>query len=57
MAEASSADLGRIATLIDSGDVKVTISGRFPLDKVADAQAALNAGGVRGKYLVTVGEP
>ena len=45
MAKASSADLTTIADLIDSGDVTVTISGRFPPDKVADAQAEQEKGG------------
>ena len=54
--EASSSDLGGIAALIDSGDLKVVISARYPLERVAEAQGALEKGGVRGKALVTVGE-
>ncbi|GGF49826.1 hypothetical protein GCM10011611_65310 [Aliidongia dinghuensis] len=46
----------RIAASIDSDDVKITISGRFTFDKVADARAALERDGVQGKYLVTAGE-
>lgn len=52
----SSDDLGRVASLIDEGRVRVTITGRYPLEKVADAQAALEKGGIRGKLLVTVSE-
>ena len=46
----------RIAASIDSDDVKITISGRFTFDKVADARAAPERDGAQGKYLVTAGE-
>ena len=51
---ASASDLARVARLIDSGEVKLTVSGRFALADVAAAQARLEQGGVRGKLVVTV---
>ena len=50
----SGEDLAKVASLIDDGEVKLTISGRYPLEQVADALSALEKGGVRGKSLVTV---
>ncbi len=52
--EPSGSQLKEIATLIDSGKVKVTIAARYDLDKVGDAQAALEKGGVRGKIVVSI---
>ncbi len=53
-AEPSREDLTEIAALIDAAKVRLTISSRFTLDQVAEAQATLAKGGVRGKVLVTV---
>ena len=54
IAEPSREDLTEIAALIDAAKVRLTISSRFTLDQIAEAQATLEKGGVRGKLLVTV---
>ena len=53
-AKSTRADLERVAQMIDDGQVRLTISGRFVLDQVGAAQAQLEQGGSRGKVLVTV---
>jgi NADPH:quinone reductase-like Zn-dependent oxidoreductase len=52
--EASSSDLAEIGRLCESSAVKVVISERYALERVGEAQAALERGGVRGKLLVLV---
>ena len=47
-------DLARVATMLDDGHLRLTISGRFPLEQVGQAQDQLDSGGSRGKLLVTV---
>ncbi len=54
-AKSTRADLERVAQMIDDGQVRLTLSGRFPLEQVGEAQAQLEQGGTRGKILVTVG--
>ena len=53
-AQSTRADLERVAQMIDDGQVRLTISGRFPLEQVGEAQTQLEQGGSRGKVLVTV---
>ena len=53
-AKSTRADLERVAQMIDARQVRLTISGRFPLEQVGEAQAQLEQGGSRGKLLVTV---
>ena len=47
-------DLARVARMINDGQVRLTISGRFNLEQVGAAQEQLDRGGCRGKLLVTV---
>lgn len=47
-------DLGRITRLLDDSQVRLTISGRFPLERVGEAQTQLERGGSQGKLLVSV---
>ena len=47
-------DLGRVARMLDDDELRLTISGRFPLAQVGEAQEQLERGGTRGKLLVTV---
>ncbi|MBC7521137.1 MAG: NADP-dependent oxidoreductase [Sandarakinorhabdus sp.] len=54
MTEPSGADLAAIGAMIDAGKVRVVIAERFPLDHVAQAQARLEQGGIRGKIAVLV---
>ena len=54
MATPNAEQLGEIADLIAAGEVKPTVSRTFPLDQVAAAHAALEAGGVRGKIVLEV---
>ncbi len=54
MARSTREDLERVARMMDDGQVRLTISGRFPLERVGEAQAQLEQGGSRGKVLVTV---
>ena len=53
-AHPSGADLTEIAALIDTDVVNLVIARRFTLERVADAQQALENGGVQGKILVTI---
>ena len=54
MAQSTRDDLGRVARMLDDHQLRLTISGRFPLEQVGEAQAQLARGGSRGKVLVTV---
>ncbi len=53
-AQSTRADLERVTRMMDDHQVRLTISGRFPLEQVGQAQAQLEQGGSRGKVLVTV---
>jgi NADPH:quinone reductase-like Zn-dependent oxidoreductase len=44
--------LEQIATLVDSGDLKVIIDEVFPLERAAAAHERLERGGVRGKLVL-----
>ncbi len=54
MAQSTRDDLGRVARMLDDGHLRLTISGRFSLEQVGEAQVQLDHGGSRGKLLVTV---
>ena len=56
MAQSTPDDLGRIARMLDDRQLRLTISGRFALEQVGEAQAQLEQGGSRGKVLVTVSQ-
>ena len=56
MAQSTREDLERVARLLDDRQVRLTISGRFPLERVSEAQAQLEHGGSQGKLLVTVSQ-
>ncbi len=56
MAQSTREDLERVAGMLDDEQVHLTISGRFPLERVGEAQAHLEHGGSQGKLLVTVSE-
>ncbi len=56
MAQSTPEDLGRVAQMLDDGQLRLTLSGRFPLEQVGEAQAQLERGGSRGKVLVTVSQ-
>lgn len=47
--------LEQIATLVDSGDLKVIIDEVFPLERAVAAHERLERGGVRGKLVLEVG--
>ncbi|MEU4688812.1 NADP-dependent oxidoreductase [Actinoplanes sp. NPDC023714] len=46
--------LTEIASLIDNGHVRVEVAEQFPLEKAADAHAALETGRTRGKIVLTL---
>lgn len=46
--------LEEVSRLVDSGALKVTIDGTFPLERAADAHARLERGGVKGKLVLEV---
>ena len=46
--------LAEVARIFDEGAFRVHIDGRFPLDRIAEAQAISAAGRVAGKLVVTV---
>jgi NADPH:quinone reductase-like Zn-dependent oxidoreductase len=54
MATPNAEQLGEIADLIDAGKVAPTVARTFPLAEASAAHAALEAGGVRGKIVLTV---
>ena len=54
MAQSTGDDLARVAKMIDEDQVRLTLSGRFPLEQVGEAQTQLDRGGNKGKLLVTV---
>ncbi len=56
MAQSTREDLERVARMLDDKQVRLTISGRFPLERVGEAQAQLEHGGSKGKVLVTVAQ-
>jgi NADPH:quinone reductase-like Zn-dependent oxidoreductase len=45
-----------IATLLDSGDIRVNVDKVFELDRIADAHRALEEGHTRGKIVLRVSE-
>ena len=49
-------DLGRVAKMLDDQQLRLTLSGRFALEQVGEAQSQLERGGSRGKLLVTVSQ-
>ncbi|KMS79480.1 MULTISPECIES: NADP-dependent oxidoreductase [Streptomyces] len=49
-------DLEAVAELADTGKLRVRVGATFPLERAADAQRVLAAGGTRGKVVVTVGD-
>lgn len=53
-AQSTPDDLARVARMLDDGQLRLTISGRFPLEQVGQAQDQLDGGGSRGKLLVAV---
>ena len=54
LAQSTRDDLARVAKMIDDQQVRLTISRRFTLQQVGEAQTQLDRGGSRGKLLVTV---
>ena len=56
MAQSTPDDLGRVARMLDGDELRLTLSGRFPLEQVGAAQAQLERGGSRGKVLVTISQ-
>ena len=56
LAQSTPDDLARVAKMLDDQQVRLTISGRFKLEQVGEAQSQLERGGSRGKLLVTVSQ-
>ncbi|KZE99295.1 MAG: NADP-dependent oxidoreductase [Rhodococcus sp. (in: high G+C Gram-positive bacteria)] len=48
--------LGELVRLVDEGVLAVRTAGTFPLEKAFDAHAALERGGTRGRWVLTVSE-
>ncbi len=51
-----SATLTVVARLLDAGDVRVSVQDVYPLERLAEAQRAVEAGHVRGKIAVQVAD-
>jgi NADPH:quinone reductase-like Zn-dependent oxidoreductase len=47
-------DQDRLTTLIEAGKVTPSIDSTYPLDRVPEAMRHLEAGGVRGKVVITI---
>lgn len=54
LVQPNGAQLGRIAELIDSGKVKVTVAQRFPLEQVGKAHTIVGGGHAGGKVVLTM---
>ncbi len=50
------AQLGDLIAKVDAGSLGVPLHGTFPLEQAAQAHRTLQAGGVRGKIVLTIGE-
>jgi len=50
------AQLGDLVAKVDAGALGVPLHGTFPLEKAGEAHRALQAGGVRGKIALTIGD-
>ena len=50
------AELEKIAELIESGKVRPVVEKVFPLDQIADAHRLSEAGHVRGKLVINIGD-
>ena len=55
-AQSTPDDLARVARMLDDGELRLTISGRFALEQVGAAQTQLDEGGSPGKVLVAVSQ-
>ena len=55
-AKPTSDDLARVAQMLDENQLRLTISGRYELEQVGEAQARLERGGFPGKLLVAVAQ-
>jgi len=53
LAQANRADLERIASLLETGEVRPAIASRLGLDHAHQALAQLERGGTRGKSILT----
>ncbi|WP_093467916.1 zinc-binding dehydrogenase [Streptomyces melanosporofaciens] len=49
------ADLTALVELAEAGELHIRIGATYPLERAADAQRALAAGGPPGKIVITVG--
>lgn len=47
-------DFDRLASLVIDGALRPAVDTVFPLERIADAHRAMEAGGVRGKYVVSI---
>nr|WP_204261929.1 NADP-dependent oxidoreductase [Blastococcus saxobsidens] len=50
------AQLAHLVELVDAGTLQLDVSARFPLEQLAEVHALGEAGGLRGKAVITVGE-
>lgn len=48
--------LSELSAMVDAGSLRIHLHGKFPLEKAADAHRAIQAGGHRGKFAITVGD-
>ena len=55
-AQSTREDLARVAQMLDEDQIRLTISGRYELEAVGEAQTRLERGGFPGKLLVTVSQ-
>lgn len=49
--------LTELAHMAERGDVRPVVDSVYSLDRIAEAHHALEAGGVRGKYVIEVALP
>jgi NADPH:quinone reductase-like Zn-dependent oxidoreductase len=48
--------LADLSAMVDAGSLKIHLHDTYPLERTADAQRALEAGGHRGKIAITMGD-
>jgi NADPH:quinone reductase-like Zn-dependent oxidoreductase len=52
--ERTQAKIQQLAVLVERGQLRPLIDSTFPLERVGDAHRKIEAGGVKGKIVITI---